>query len=231
MNESPAFPDRIGVFPLPQVVLFPDAHLPLHVFEPRYRALLRDALAGDRRIVMAVLKPGYEEDYYGTPPVHEWGCAGRIVRHQRLDDDSSDIVLRGERVVHLEEFVQDTPYRIARVRPSPEDRAFAEEPGQPERLAELRTLLDEACPGATDALETRLVTRPEADGGMELLHTLACCFPVKIENKLEWLAADGSLERWHRVRDVLRGVKHERDRKSRCIDRYADLKPDDPKHN
>jgi Lon protease-like protein len=231
MSEAPAFPDRLGVFPLPQVVLFPDAHLPLHVFEPRYRALVRDALAGDGRLVMAVLQPGYEADYYGGPPVHPWACAGRIVRHQPLDDDSSDIVLRGERVVRILEFVQDVPYRVARLEPQPVERDFAEKPGQPERLAELRDLLDQACPGATSALETRLVARPETDGGMELLHTLASCFPVKMERKIEWLACDGSLDRWTRLRDMLRGVAAERDRKSRCIVRYADLKPDDPKHN
>lgn len=231
MNEPAAFPERLGVFPLPQVVLFPDAHLPLHIFEPRYRALVRDALAADSRIVMAVLQPGYEADYYGSPPVHPWACAGRIVRHQRLDDDTSDIVLRGERVVRIAGFVQDAPYRMARVEPQPVERDFAEAPGQPERLAELRDLLEQACPGAVKALETRLVVRPETDGGMELLHTLASTFPVKMERKIEWLGCDGSLDRWERLRDMLRGVATERGRKSRCIVRYSDLIPDDPKHN
>ena len=56
-------PDQLGVFPLPHTVLFPRTLLPLHIFEPRYRALLEDALRDSRRIVMAVLKPGYEPDY------------------------------------------------------------------------------------------------------------------------------------------------------------------------
>ena len=231
MSTPPPFPDRLGVFPLPQVVLFPDAHVPLHVFEPRYRALVRDALAGDRRLVMAVLLPGYEAEYYGTPPVYPWGCAGRIVRHQILDDDSSDIVLRGECVVRMGEFVQDAPYRVARVTPQPVEREFAEDPGAAERLAELRELLEAACPGATRALETRLVTRPETDGGMELVHSLASCFPVKIARKVEWLGCAGSLERWEQMRETLRAVAHDRGRKSRAIERYADLHPDDPKHN
>ena len=58
-------PEQLGVFPLPHVVLFPHALLPLHVFEPRYRALVHDAIHGSGRFVMSVLKPGYEESYHG----------------------------------------------------------------------------------------------------------------------------------------------------------------------
>ncbi|MFN8179926.1 MAG: LON peptidase substrate-binding domain-containing protein [bacterium] len=225
------YPERLGVFPLPHVVLFPHAHLPLHVFEPRYLSLLKEALAADRRFVMAVLKPGYEAGYYGNPEVYPVACAGRIVKHQRLDDDCADLVLCGERVVHLEEFVAEEPFRIAKIRSRPEDDEFARAPGAAERLAQMRELLDRACPGATQALESRLIARPEQDGGLELLHTLASSFPLAVEQKLAWLECEGSLARWERIRATLEGVARERGRKDRAMERYADLKPEDPKHN
>jgi len=225
------YPERLGVFPLPPLVLFPHVHLPLHIFEPRYRTLLEHAMAADRRFVMAVLKPGYEENYYGNPDVYPLACAGRVVKHHTLPDGCSDVVLRGERVVQLEEFVSDSPFRVARLRVEPEDDAFGRPPDLDERLAELRTLLERACPGASRALESRLLTRPEQDGGLELLHTLASSFPVSVEQKLEWLAAGGTMERWRRIRDVLEKVGLERTRKARALVQYADLKPEDPKTN
>ena len=63
-------PPTIPIFPLPNVVLFPNVFLPLHIFEPRYRAMVADALAGDRIIGMVLLQPGYEADYEGRPPVY-----------------------------------------------------------------------------------------------------------------------------------------------------------------
>jgi Lon protease-like protein len=77
-------PTTIPIFPLPNVVLFPNVFLPLHIFEPRYRAMLADALAGDRIIGMTLLMPGYEADYEGRPAVYRVGCAGVITHSERL---------------------------------------------------------------------------------------------------------------------------------------------------
>jgi uncharacterized protein len=62
-------PATIPLFPLPNVVLFPNVFLPLHIFEQRYRAMVSDALAGDRIIGMVLLQPGYEADYVRQPPI------------------------------------------------------------------------------------------------------------------------------------------------------------------
>ena len=62
-------PERIALFPLTNVVLFPDVYLPLHIFEDRYRAMTRDALAGDKLIGMTVLRDGWQDDYDGAPPI------------------------------------------------------------------------------------------------------------------------------------------------------------------
>jgi Lon protease-like protein len=85
----------IPIFPLPNVVLFPNVFLPLHIFEARYRQMVADTLAGDRTIGMTLLKPGYEEDYEGRPPVYPVGCTGVITHVERLGDGRFNIVLRG----------------------------------------------------------------------------------------------------------------------------------------
>ena len=76
----------IPIFPLPTVVLFPNVFLPLHIFEPRYRQMVAESLAGDRIIGMVLLKPGYEDDYEGAPPIYATGCSGLITHAEQLED-------------------------------------------------------------------------------------------------------------------------------------------------
>ncbi len=85
----------LPLFPLPNVVLFPGVFLPLHIFEARYRAMTEDALAGDRMIGMALLKPGFESEYEGRPPIYPVGCLGLITHAERLPDGRFHIVLQG----------------------------------------------------------------------------------------------------------------------------------------
>ena len=106
----------IPIFPLPNVVFFPHTLLPLHVFEPRYRQMLADCLAGERRLAVVLLKPGWEEDYYGRPAVHAVAGAGEIIQFEMLPDGRSDIVLGGlGRIVIEGEVPSPNPYRIASV--------------------------------------------------------------------------------------------------------------------
>jgi Lon protease-like protein len=108
-------PGVLPLFPLPNVVLFPGMPLPLHVFEPRYRAMVEDASAGDRLIGMVLLKPGWESDYQGRPPVYGIGCAGRMEQCERLDDGRFDIVLRGVTRFSIVEEHGGRRYRLASV--------------------------------------------------------------------------------------------------------------------
>ena len=85
----------IPIFPLPNVVLFPTVFLPLHIFESRYRAMVRDALGGDRIIGMTLLRPGWDDDYEGRPAVYPVGCSGLITHADRLPDGRYNIVLQG----------------------------------------------------------------------------------------------------------------------------------------
>ncbi|MEO6212690.1 MAG: LON peptidase substrate-binding domain-containing protein [Vicinamibacterales bacterium] len=105
----------IPIFPLPDVVLFPNVFLPLHIFEPRYVAMVTDALDGDRMIGMVLLRPGWEGDYEGRPPVFPTGCAGLISHHERLPDGRYNIVLRGLEKFRVEHEDDSRVYRVARV--------------------------------------------------------------------------------------------------------------------
>jgi uncharacterized protein len=103
--------DLLPLFPLPNVVLFPNVFLPLHIFEARYREMVSDAIAGDRMIGMVLLRPGWEHDYEGRPPVYPIGASGVITHHERLSDGRYNIILRG-----LERFriLEEDPSRIYR---------------------------------------------------------------------------------------------------------------------
>lgn len=108
-------PERIPLFPLPNVVFFPKTYLPLHVFEPRYREMVADVAANGHCIGMVLLKEGWEAAYHQNPPIFPIGCVGRLATVQKLPDGRSNILLQGiERYEILEEFY-DRPYREATV--------------------------------------------------------------------------------------------------------------------
>jgi Lon protease-like protein len=113
-------PPTIPIFPLDKVVLFPNVFLPLHIFEPRYRAMVSDALEGDRMIGMILLRPGFEADYEGRPPVYEVGCAGVISHSERLSDGRFNIVLRGIEKFRITGEDASRAYRLAHIEPLPE---------------------------------------------------------------------------------------------------------------
>jgi len=98
---------RVPVFPLAGALLFPRSQLPLHIFEPRYRAMTRDALASDRLIAMVQPKDSEE-----PPALFEIGCIGRIAACEELDDGRFNLVLEGlSRFRIAREAEVETPYR------------------------------------------------------------------------------------------------------------------------
>lgn len=111
---------RVAMFPLPDVVLLPGTLLPLHIFEPRYRDMIRDVLAGTGLVALARLLPGYEANYHGRPPVYPILGVGRVVASEELDDGRYNILLRGLiRATVAEELPPERErlYRVVRVVP------------------------------------------------------------------------------------------------------------------
>lgn len=113
MQEAvPSILQAVPIFPLPEVVLFPGQVLPLHIFEPRYCAMTADALAGEGLLAIALLKPGYEPQYF-TPhaPMHDVLGVGRVVAARRRDDGRYDILLHGFARARLIREYEPRPYR------------------------------------------------------------------------------------------------------------------------
>jgi Lon protease-like protein len=108
------FSGRVRLFPLPHLVLFPHVIQPLHVFEPRYRAMMEDALRGDKLLTLALLEPGWENDYEGRPAIFPVACLGRITTWHRLPDGRFNLLLAGLRRVRiLRELNEPVPFRVA----------------------------------------------------------------------------------------------------------------------
>jgi ATP-dependent Lon protease len=103
----------LPLFPLPQTVLFPGALLPLHVFEPRYRAMVRDVLAGHRAMAVVMITDPKPIDAHGHPSIAQVAGAGVIVDHVELPGGRYNILLRGRARVKLDELPFVPPYRRA----------------------------------------------------------------------------------------------------------------------
>ena len=191
-------PAAIPLFPLPNVVLFPNVTLPLHIFEPRYREMVSDALEGDRIIGMVLLRPGWEKDYEGRPDIYEVGCAGLITHAERTEDGRYNLVLRG-----LEKF---------RIRQEDHQRSY--------RLAEVETILEpmserdrEVMHAERRRLETLLVPQPEGRGvdpkmppsmpDEELVNALAQYLDLEVVEKQALLERDGLVARCRSLIDLL----------------------------
>jgi Lon protease-like protein len=191
-------PPTIPIFPLPNVVLFPNVFLPLHVFEPRYRHMVDAALNGDRIIGMVLLRPGWEGDYEGRPPVYPIGCAGVITHAERLADGRFNIVLRGMEKFRIASEDHGQPYRVADVIPMPEPSA---ESVRHEMRDERRRL------------ETLLVPQPEGQGrdpkvpssmaDEDLVNALAQYLEFDPVEKQALLERDGLLERCRSLIELL----------------------------
>ncbi len=161
--------ELLPLFPLPNVVLFPNVFLPLHIFEPRYRAMVADALATDRMIGMVLLRPGWERDYEGRPPIYPVGCSGVITHAERLADGRYNIVLRGVERFRIVEEDASREYRRAVVEPVREGILTASDRSEIRQCrAKLETILRPAVEKA--GAEPRM---PAAMSDEDLVNALA----------------------------------------------------------
>lgn len=143
----------VPIFPLPDLTFFPHTMLPLHIFEGRYRAMVTDCLARDKRMAVVGLKPGFEDSYEGKPPVYAVAGVGRILRWDRLANGRYNILLKGDARVRIDrEIPADTLYRV--VAATPLEETGAESPA----VAELVARVTGRCLGILKA-----VKRPTAE--------------------------------------------------------------------
>jgi Lon protease-like protein len=194
------------LFPLPNLVLFPHVAQPLHVFEPRYRQMMADALAGDRLLGMALLRPGWEEEYQKKPPVHPIICVGRIVQEEQLPDGKYNLILHGlSRARIVEEVASPKLYRIAKV------DLCQDVPPAGAREAPLRQALGQGVrpffAGNAQALGQleRLLDGPLALG--PLCDVFSYALPLDVEVKQRLLETLDVEARVGRLLEALRGQK------------------------
>jgi Lon protease-like protein len=134
------------LFPLPHFVLFPSVVQPFHIFEPRYREMLADALEDDRLIALVMLEPGWEEDYHEQPPVHSVACLGRAFNEELLPDGRSNLLIHGVARIRIDgELDTDKFYRLARV------TVLEDIPPTPPEEKSLREEMRRRCPRFLEA--------------------------------------------------------------------------------
>jgi Lon protease-like protein len=157
LSGAAVFAGRLPLFPLPETVLLPGDSLPLQVFEARYRRLAADALQGDRLIGIALLRPGWEKDYEGRPPVHADIGVGRVEEAAKLPDGRYLLRLAGVCRARVRRESEGGEYRVAEVVLPTEPLLTADaDPGLLERLCRLaRRLVAEGRlpPAATRRLD------------------------------------------------------------------------------
>jgi uncharacterized protein len=189
-------PPTIPLFPLPNVVLFPGVFLPLHIFEERYRALTRDALAGDRIIGMTLLRPGFEGDYEGRPPIYPVGCAGVISHSDRLPDGRYNIVLHGISKFRITEEMTEGEYRRAHVEALTE---VTDAPGR-RQIKDLRTRIEGLLLSALKATEVQI---PGSLSDEDLVHALCQYLQFEPAERQALLECEGTVERARALTEFL----------------------------
>jgi Lon protease-like protein len=191
----PPLPSLIPLFPLPSVVLFPKMPLPLLVFEPRYRRMVADALQREQMIGMVLLRPGWEADYEGRPPVYSVGCAGHMEQCDPLADGRFQILLRGTSRFRVLEEHAGEPYRLATV------RALEDPLGDDAPLDAARRRVMEAIARASDG-PAILVTQPDLthDVFVNALCQSLGLTPVEQQSLLD---CDSILDRYARLLEIL----------------------------
>ncbi|MBI4475670.1 MAG: LON peptidase substrate-binding domain-containing protein [Acidobacteria bacterium] len=190
-------PPIIPIFPLPNVVLFPNVFLPLHIFEPRYREMVADALAGDRLIGMVLLRPGWETNYDGRPPVYQTGCAGLVTHADRLDDGCYNIILRGLEKFRIRSEEGGRAYRCAHVEPLLETCADQEREAIRSERHRLEALLAPLIERRTEPL------LPSSMPDDDLVNALAQYLQLEPLEKQALLERHGVLERCQSLVELL----------------------------
>lgn len=183
------------IFPLPTVNLFPETTASYHIFEPRYVEMIESVLEGDGLLALGVLKPGYEEDYYGSPEIYPVGCLGRVQSYEKLENGKYNIVLEGLFRVGFGEVVKDNPFRVAELIELPESDGqdiFNDE--REDLLLRLNYLVEQS----PDNHDFTPILR-EQESFTALVNLVARTLPLKNDEVYGLLSMDSIRERANRI--------------------------------
>jgi Lon protease-like protein len=191
-------PSIIPVFPLPNVVLFPGVPLPLHIFEPRYRDMVREASAGHEIIGMVLLRGDWQKHYEANPDVFAVGCAGKIVNVEPLPDGRCNILLHGQREFTIRRHIFDKPFRQAEV----SWRTGGHGALEPARRAALTQLLGRFLGTDTSSPAHRLLQDESLSDEM-LVNFFSYAIELEPLEKQGLLEAESLVARAHRLNEIV----------------------------
>ena len=214
--------DVIAVFPLPNVIFFPQTNIPLHIFEPRYCEMIRDTLENKQMIGMFLLQPGWQDDYYGNPPIYSVGCAGELIHVENLPEGQFNILLRGITRVRALETVQETPYRKVRVHILPEKTSARLKP-----LKEMKKSLLSKFKIFNTFVKNLEFNLTEDSSLVEISHSIASSLQLDPEEKRRLLEVDDSFERAKAIHEHLSGAVTV----LKLTANFGHLRPTDPNVN
>lgn len=178
------FSGQARVFPLPNLVMFPHVMQAVHIFEPRYRALLEEAVEDDRLLALGVHAPGWQKDYEGRPPLRPTACLCRVATHQRTPEGTYNVLLLGVRRLHLlAELPPSRPFRVFEAEIMEEHESEQAAPGtatelQQKLLAAFKRAMPKM-PAAYDQLDQLL-------GNQITLGMLADIVSYTLDLDVEW---------------------------------------------
>ncbi len=200
-SEAWPIPDIIPIFPLPNVVFFPDTYLPLHIFEPRYRDMVAETGQASACIGMVLLREGWESDYHGNPPVFSLGCVGRIQTITPLKDGRSNLILQGLARFAIEEECCDARYRKAKI------SVRSRQPFHTIADDAVRTTVTELAVRYLHARQARelstLVTNASISDAV-LVNSLSSCLDFTSLEKQFLLESESLYQQTRRLTDLLR---------------------------
>ena len=191
-------PSKIPLFPLPNVVLFPQVLLPLHIFEPRYRLMVKEVAEADELIGMILLR-GEERSGGPREDVYSVGCAGRLIRKVELADGRSNILLQGVREFSPCEQYFDRPYRTAAVdwRAAPERDFRLDDATKVSLLESIRRFAGKQREG-----DLRILADPTLSDEM-LVNLFAFALDFPVAEKQSLLEIEGIAKRAMRLLETL----------------------------
>ena len=199
----------IPIFPLPNVTFFPQTLLPLHIFEPRYRRMIANCLSGDRLPGVTLLKAGWQDDYFGHPPIYKTFGVGKIIDSRKLSDGRYHIVVEGQfRVRLVEEFPTDL-YRTGRVQAmldAPIDQVRDQVTQIMKDIQVETDRLGRLLPKVRDLIQAAWASHPHP---LVIVNHLAASLVVDAYDRQSILTQDDPIRRLHLVLIQIRNIVYQ----------------------